>query len=187
MTDTLDAPTTNHVPSTQKESGRASRRVLEVIERAGLPMVLLLIVVYFSLDSDTGSVFTSSGNIKNILGNQAVTGLVALAMVVPLVAGYFDLSVAAVTGVANVAVAATLGTHGWSVGAAIAFCLVLGAGIGFVNGFLVAGLRLNGFVVTLGTYTLMLGLIQLYTKGALITEGIPQSFGSWGSETLLGI
>jgi ribose transport system permease protein len=160
---------------------------MQLVERGALPLLLVAEFLFFSLNGTSGSVFTSEANIRNILGNQAVTGLVALAMVVPLVAGYFDLSVAAVTGVANVAVAATLGTHGWPVAAAVVFAIALGVFIGFVNGFLVAGLRLNGFVVTLGTYTLLLGLIQLYTKGALITAGIPASFGSWGSNTWLSV
>jgi ribose transport system permease protein len=160
---------------------------MQWLERGALPLLLVAMFAFFALNSKSGSIFTSQANVRNILGNQAVTGLVALAMVVPLVAGYFDLSVAAVTGVANVAVAATLGTHGWGVPEAIVFAMALGAFIGFINGFLVAGLRLNGFVVTLGTYTLLLGLIQLYTKGALITQGIPLSFGSWGSNTWLGV
>jgi ribose transport system permease protein len=177
--------------SRERDGRRANsdfgHRALQVLERLGLPLLLLALCAFFAVDGKSGGVFTSSGNIRNILGNQAVTGLVALAMVVPLVAGYFDLSVAAVTGVANVAVAATLGTHGWPVVAAIVFALALGALIGFVNGFLVAGVGLNGFVVTLGSYTLLLGLIQYYTKGQLITAGIPRSFGGWGSETWVGI
>jgi ribose transport system permease protein len=46
---------------------------------------------------------------------------------------------------------------------------------------------LNGFVLTLGMYTALLGLITLYTGGQLITAGIPPSFGQWGSETWLGV
>jgi ribose transport system permease protein len=163
------------------------RIVLQGLERGGLPLLLGVLFAFFALDSTSGTVFTSSGNVRNILGNQAVTGLVALAMVVPLVAGYFDLSVAAVTGVANVVVAAAIGTHGLPVVLGILLALAIGGLIGAINGFLVAKVRLNGFVVTLGTYTLLLGLIQLYTKGQLITNGIPASFGNWGSQTWLGL
>lgn len=163
------------------------RIALEVLERAGLPLLMGLLILVFSVNSTTGTAFISHANITNILGNQAVTGLVALAMVVPLVAGYFDLSVSATTGVANIAVAAMIGTHGWPVWAGIAATLAIGALIGLINGFLVAGLRLNGFVVTLGTYTLLLGLVQLYTKGQLITRGIPSSFSDWGSQDWLGL
>jgi ribose transport system permease protein len=108
-------------------------------------------------------------------------------MVVPLVAGYFDLSVAAVTGLTNVACAAAIGNHHQSVLVGIAVALAVGAIVGVFNGFLVAKLRLNGFVVTLGTYTFLLGVVQWYTQGQLITNGIPISFGTWGSQNWVGL
>jgi ribose transport system permease protein len=148
---------------------------------------MAIMFAFFAINATTGAVFTSSANLDNILGDQAVTGLVAIAMVIPLVSGYFDLSVSATTGVANVATAAVIGTHGWSVGLGIPFVLAIGALIGFLNGLLVAKLRLNAFVVTLGTYTLLGGLALYYTGGHLISNGIPTSFGAWGGEDWFGL
>jgi len=163
------------------------KRGLDLLERGGLPLLGVLLFAFFAVNSTSGEVFTSSANIKNILGNQAVVALVALAMVVPLVSGYFDLSVAATTGVANVAMASMIGPHHWAILPAIVVCIAIGAVIGIATGFLVAKLQLSAFVVTLGVYTLLGGLAQLYTKGKFISEGIPPSFGRWGSETWLGV
>jgi ribose transport system permease protein len=160
---------------------------MRVLEQFGLPLLFVAMVIVFSVDPKIGAVFSSQANVYNILGNQAVTALVALAMVVPLVAGYFDLSVSGITGVANIVVAAAIGPHGFPIWVGILIGLVAGAVIGFVNGFLVAKVRLNGFVVTLGTYTFLLGLIAYYTHGSLITAGIPPSFGAWTSQTTLGV
>jgi ribose transport system permease protein len=170
----------NRRPSTRKT-------VLNGLERGGLPLLGIALFIFFAVDSTSGSVFTSDANIKNILGNQAVTALVALAMVIPLVAGYFDLSVAATTGVANVALASMIGPHQWPIALGIVAVLAIGALIGLINGFLIARLGLSAFVVTLGMYTLLGGLAQLYTKGQFISEGIPSSFGRWGAETWLGV
>jgi ribose transport system permease protein len=189
MTVTTEAQSTAE-RSTTPQRGRAGRTrllVTRVLETGGLPILMIAMIVFFSVDGSVGTIFRSGANVKNILGNQSVTGLVALAMVVPLVAGYFDLSVSAITGVADVTVAATIGTHHWPIALGLVFALVLGAIIGFINGFLVARLRLNGFVVTLGTYTLLQGLITLYSKGQLISQGIPLSFSAWGTETWLGV
>lgn len=165
-----------------------SRHVaLEGLERGGVPLLLIALFVFFAVNPTSGSVFIGSANIKNILGNQAVVGLVALAMVIPLVSGYFDLSVAATACAANVALASTIGPHGWPLALGIAFAILLGAVIGLIIGFLVAKLGLNAFVVTLGAFTLIGGLAQLYTKGAAIREGIPSSFTAWGSETWFSI
>src|SRR5437868_4047737 len=83
----------------------ARDNAVQILERFGLPLLLVVMIAFFAIDPASGSVFRSAANVRNILGNQAVTAIVALAMVVPLVGGYFDLSVSATTGAANVAVA----------------------------------------------------------------------------------
>lgn len=163
------------------------RMFAEFFERGGLILLLVVLCVFFAVNATSGPVFTGSANIKNILANQSVTALVALGMVIPLVSGYFDLSVSATAGVANVALASAIGEHGWPVWAGLVLVIGIGAFIGLANGFLVAKLELNGFVVTLGTYTLLGGLALLYTQGRLLTEGIPASFSEWGAEEWLGI
>jgi ribose transport system permease protein len=163
--------------------GRALRR----LEQFGLPLLMALLIIAFSMNEISGPVFRSAANIHNLLGNQSVTALVALAMVVPLVAGYFDLSVSAITGVSNIAVASAMSTYHLPIWVALLVGITISAVIGFANGFLVAKVRLNGFVVTLGTYTVILGGITWYTEGSLITSGIPSSFGQWSSESFLGV
>jgi ribose transport system permease protein len=163
-----------------------AKLLLEGLERGGLPLLMVLMFAFFAINSTSSSVFTSSANLDTILANQAVTGLVALAMVVPLAAGYFDLSVSATAGVANVALAAAIGTHGWPVALGIPFVLAIGALIGFINGFLVAKLKLAAFVITLGSFTLLGGLALYYTNGSLIS-GVPHSFSNWGGEKWLGL
>jgi ribose transport system permease protein len=185
----MEDPVASESASRKSEPRSAFSRhtVLMGLERSGLPLLLVVLFVFFAVNPTSGEIFIGSANIKNILANQAVVGLVALAMVIPLVSGYFDLSVAATAGAANVALASTIGPHGWPLALGILFAILLGAFIGLLIGFLVAKLGLNAFVVTLGAYTLIGGLAQLYTQGAAIREGIPPSFSEWGSETWLSI
>jgi ribose transport system permease protein len=163
-----------------------SIRLLDGLERLGLPIVFALMVLFFATGSE-GDAFMSKANLENILGGQAVVGVVALAMIPPLVAGYFDLSVAAIAGISNVAIAAAIGRHGVSVEIAILIGIALGATIGFLNGFAVAKLRLNAFIVTFGSYVLLTGVLTWYTKGNQIIENIPPSIGAWGGEHWLGL
>ncbi|WP_072801524.1 ABC transporter permease [Rhodococcoides yunnanense] len=158
-----------------------------ILEYAGLPIALLLLVLWFSLDSDSSVAFRSTANITNILANQSVTGIIALAMVIPLVCGYFDLSVAAVAGLANVATATVIGTHGQPIWVGILAGLLCGLVAGAINAFLVAGLKLNGFIATLGTFTLLGGALQWYTNGQTITNGIPRALSAWGTQNFLGL
>jgi ribose transport system permease protein len=64
--------------------------------------------------------------------------------------------------------------------------IAVGLLAGTANAFLVARLKLNGFIATLGTYTLLGGLLELYTNGTSIF-GIPTAFGNWGSLSWFGI
>jgi ribose transport system permease protein len=161
--------------------------LLQVLERGGLVILGAALILLFATAESSGEFFRSSANWQNLLTNQSVTGIVALAMVVPLVCGYFDLSVGAVAGIANVSAAALIGTHGLPVVVGVIGAVAIAALAGLFNGFLVAVVGLNGFVVTLGTFTLGGGLIQLYTGGLSITAGIPTEFIFWGSQTWLGL
>ncbi|WP_169988500.1 ABC transporter permease [Microbispora sp. H10836] len=170
----------------ERPSQRMRFGVVDVFERAGLPVFLVLLIGFFFVHPDSAEPFRSAPNVSNLLGNQSVTALVALAMVIPLVAGYFDLSVAAIAGLANVTAASVMATYGQQVWVGLLAALVVGLAAGLVNAILVAGLKLNGFIATLGTYTLIGGLLQYYTKGTTIL-GVPSVFGNWGSMKWLGI
>jgi ribose transport system permease protein len=179
-------------PTTKASGARATARrrpsfsIVDLLERAGLPLFLLVLIIFFVVNPTSSTPFQSTPNVQNLLGNQSVTALVALAMVIPLIAGYFDLSVAAIAGLANVTAASVMATHHQSVIVGLLAAVAVGVAAGCVNAFLVAGLKLNGFIATLGTYTLLGGILQYYTHGTTIL-GVPESFSNWGSLKWLGL
>jgi ribose transport system permease protein len=163
------------------------RRMLALAERAGLLILLVGVFVYFGTDPKTSTVFLSSLNMRNILADQAVVGLIAIAMIPPLTAGYFDLSVASTAGLSSIVFGSAIGTHGWSVAAGICLAITAALAVGVINGLLVATLQLNPFVVTLGMSTFLSGVAIWYTAGATIANGIPRGVGNWGATRLAGI
>jgi ribose transport system permease protein len=169
-------------------SGRAttSRIVTRAAEQFGLPVLFVVMVLFFATYSTSREPFTSSANINNILAGQSVTGIIALGMVIPLAAGYFDVSIAAIAGVANVVAAALIVEHGQSIWIGMVAALLVGGLIGAANGVLVAFFKVNGLIVTLGSFTVLGGVLTWYTKGASIS-GVPDSLGNWGSLKWLGI
>lgn len=172
--------------ATAETPAKPRKTVGEIVEVAALPIFMVLLIVFFMVYPTTRHLFAARPNLINLLGNQSVTGLVAVAMVIPLVCGYFDLSVAAIAGLTNVACAAAMVNYHLSPAVAIVVAIAVGLLAGAVNAFLVAGLKLNGFIATLGTYTLLGGLLELYTNGTSIF-GIPLGFGNWGSLFWLGV
>ena len=144
--------------------------VAPVLERGGLPILFGAMLIFFSLYSSTAVSFRSAANLQNIFANQSVTGLIALGMIVPLVAGYFDLAVPAIAGLSSIAFASASGNHHLPivVGAIIGIVCALIAGA--FNAALAALLRLNPFVTTLGMYIMLGGLLEWYTAGATLGE-----------------
>jgi ribose transport system permease protein len=183
----MSASTISNVTEAPAVSRKASRipTISAIVERFGLLGLLGVSIAVFALLPQSGQYFLSWANILQLLSNQSVTGLIAIAMVVPLAAGYFDLSVSAIAGIASVAFAHLVGPAGWPIALSIVATLAIALVAGSLNAWLVAVVRLNGFIVTLGTFTLFQGLLQWFTGGQTIFEGIPASVGEWGSKEII--
>jgi len=179
MTDTA-------IKASEKGANRTSR-FGGYAEKAGLPGLLLILIVLFCVLPSTADSFRSENNIKNVLANQSVTGLIALAMVVPLISGYFDLSVAAIAGLSNVTVASLVVNHGQPLAVSLIAGVVVGVLAGCINAFLISALNLDAFVATLGTYIFWSGTLALYTGGKTIANGIPLDFSLWTIQTWFGV
>jgi ribose transport system permease protein len=108
--------------------------------------------------------------------SRSINALVALAVMIPLAANQFDLSAASVLGIAQV-LANGLQTQQhlpWPL--VCALVLLMGATVGLINGLLVTRVRINSFIATLGTGTILLGLNQWYTGGRQIVGALDPVF-----------
>lgn len=168
-------------------AARPKPRLGTYLERTGLPVFLAILIVVFATIPSTGPQFRTLVNVQNILANQSVTGLIALSMVIPLVAGYFDLSVAAIAGVSNVTVASLISQHGQPIAVSLIAGVLAGVAAGGLNAVLITALNLDAFITTLGTYIFWTGALALFTGGSTISNGIPISFSLWTVRKWLGI
>lgn len=172
------------------EPARATRavprqRVFAFLERYMLALLLLIIVAAFSLA--VPDLYPTATNLRTVLGNQSVLAVAALAALVPLVAGQFDLSIGAIVGLASIATGAALSDYGLSIPIAVLVAVGIGGAAGCANGLLVAGLGINPLIATVGTASILTGLVELYTKGQAIVDGIPESLTSIGTGISLGV
>ena len=99
----------------------------------------------------------------------------------------FDISVGYQFGLAQGLCAHLIINAGLPAGAAVLVVLAAGAAIGLINGVLVAKVKLNSFVATLGVGILVLGLTQWLTKDVTINGPLPAPFTSLGRNALLGV
>lgn len=161
--------------------------ILDFIERYALVIAFAGMMLFFSFWSKTSATFPTSTNLKNVLGNQAVIGLLALAIIVPLVCGEFDFSVGSIAGLTQVLCAGFMSRLGWPVWLAIVVPVAIGAFIGLNNGNTVARIGVNSLIVTLGVSSLLLGIVEWYTHSQSIITGISPGLIQAGSGDWWGI
>jgi ribose transport system permease protein len=182
-TSAAPAPPTGHGPS----AGAGRQRVLEFTERYALVVLFALTFLFFSLWSKTSNTFPTAANIRDVLGNQAVIGILSLAIVIPLVCGEFDFSVGSVSGLTQVLCAGFMSRLGAPLPVAILAAVGIGAIIGLSNGNTVARIGVNSLIVTLGVATALAGVVEWYTKGQTIVLHISKRLTDVGSGNWLGV
>ena len=161
--------------------------VLHLAERYALAGLLVLVVAFFSLWPKTSLIYIQPDNIRNILGSQTVLAIIALGSIVPLVCGQFDLSVGSVAGLTSVLTAASYAHWHLPLVLGIGVGVLTGALVGAVNGLLVTRFGVNALITTLGTASVVTGIVNWYTKGLAIVQGVPDSLTQFGSKTFLGL
>ena len=136
-------------------------------------LLALLIIVFSLLKPDT---FLTPFTFQSMVNSRSINALVALAVMIPLASNNFDLSAASTLGIAQVLANGLQTQQGlpWPLAALI--CLVVGALVGLINGVLVTRAKINSFIATLGSGTLLLGLNQWYTGGRQVVGVLPHDF-----------
>ncbi|MBI5231795.1 MAG: sugar ABC transporter permease, partial [Coriobacteriales bacterium] len=119
--------------------------------------------------------FLSPGNLTNLMLQQAAVATISIGVVLILLLGEIDLSVAAVSGFCSSVMAVLIVSRGVSPVLAVLAALGLGAVIGLFNGFMVTRFRIPSFVVTLAGSLALVGL-QLYVLGQTGTINLSSDF-----------
>jgi ribose transport system permease protein len=122
--------------------------------------------------------FLSWNNISTMLGSQAVLVTLALALIIPLTAGDFDLSIAANLTLSAMLIAVLNAQLGWPLLPAMAVALIAGAFVGLVNAGFILYFRIPSLIVTLGTGTFIGGVV-LWISASNTISGIDDRLVSW--------
>jgi ribose transport system permease protein len=150
---------------------------------SGLYVIGVLVVLFSVLLPQT---FPTVNTLKSLGDQEAITALLAIALIIPMAAGAFDLSVASQLAL-SVVIVAWMQTNGFDPVASVLTALVVGALIGALNGLIVVRLRVNSFVATLGMSSLLTGAAFWVTGGKPIVSGLSPDFLAWGRNQPLGI
>lgn len=152
-----------------------------------LTLTVLLFVVFSAALPDT---FPTVDNLNSILSNQSIPAILALGAMIPIVTGKFDLSLGYGLGLAHVMALQLIVHDGWPWPAAC-LAVILGGGIvGVLNGVLVEFARIDSFIATLGTGSVLYAATGWITGGARIVPGptgLPPAFTDLYDSKFLGL
>jgi D-xylose transport system permease protein len=133
-------------------------------------MVFALALIWIVFHYLTGHTFLGARNFSTLLKQSAVTGVLAVGMLMVIVAGQIDLSVGSLVGLAG-GIAAL--AQGWGLLPSLASAIVVGLLIGAVQGTLVAYANIPSFIVTLGGMLGWAGVTLALTKGETYEITLP--------------
>jgi ribose transport system permease protein len=179
--------------TTPADGGPSPRRsvggfAFGIFRQYSLPVLLVVsILIYATWGGDVSRTFNTSANWQFIAANQAVSGVLTLGILLTLVSGNFDLSIGNIAGLSSVMTAAAYSHWHFPLVLGLLFGVLLGGAVGGMNGFLSTTLRVDPFIITLGTASIILGFLDWYTKGQSIINGVPGSLVTFGRTNFLGI
>ena len=145
-------------------------------------LTLLALAVGLSLATPH---FLTGMNLASLFRQTAVINIMALGVTLVIVAGGIDLSVGSMMALAGLLGCMAM-ERGTGMAAGIAVGVAAGAAFGLANGLVITRMKINPFIVTLGTLGIFRGMALLISDG-LPVHGLPKGFSFLGEGTVAGV
>lgn len=160
-------------------------KALRLAPTYGLVILMLGLILLFSVLLPT--TFPTLLNLRSILSDKAIIALLALAAMIPMVAGRIDLTVGYAIVLWHILAISLQTMYGLPWPAAVAIVLVLGVITGALNGLLVEVARIDSFIATLGTGTVLYALALWHTGGRQMVGTLPDAFYAINGTFVFGL
>ena len=161
-----------------------ARRLARLAPVYGLVILTALLIALFSiLLPDT---FPTMLNLRSIVSDKAIIAILSLAAMIPMVAGKIDLTVGYGIVLWHI-LAISLQTLGLPWPLACLVVLALGAFSGFLNGLLVEVAKIDAFIATLGTGTVLYAIALWHTGGRQMVAQLPDGFYALNGTFVFGL
>ncbi|MGE4465231.1 ABC transporter permease [Sphaerochaeta sp.] len=155
----------------------------QLLKNNGILLVFFLIIMGLSIMSPY---FLTVTNILNIIRQTSIYGIIAVGMTFVILTGGIDLSVGSILALSGAVAAGMMKNNDVAPLIAALVAIMVGGGIGLVNGLLITFGKIAPFVVTLGMVTIARGLTLIYTGGYPIS-GFTDGYRQLGGGYVLGI
>ncbi|WP_299207557.1 ABC transporter permease [uncultured Tateyamaria sp.] len=161
------------------------KRLMRFLPVYGLVILTVFLIGLFSVLLP--NTFPTMLNLRSIISDKAIIALLSLGAMIPMAAGRIDLTVGygiVLWHILAISLQTMLGLP-WPI--AVAIVLLLGALTGFLNGLLVEVAKIDSFIATLGTGTVLYALALWHTGGRQMVGLLPDGFYALNTTFVFGL
>jgi ribose transport system permease protein len=149
------------------------------------PLIVIIIVLFALFTFVTHSFFTQY-NLTNVLKQCSIIGIIAIGELYVIIAGGIDLSPGSICGLSSLAMA-MLSTYGkMPISVSIIIAILIGVVCGLYNGIIIYDFHVPPFIATLGSMTIIRGLIEVISNAQTIAN-LNKTFTDFSSNITLAI
>ena len=161
------------------------QRLARFLPVYGLVILTVLLIILFSILLP--KTFPTVLNLRAIISDKAIIALLSLGAMIPMAAGRIDLTVGygiVLWHILAISLQTLMGVP-WPL--AVMIVLALGLFTGFLNGMLVEVARIDSFIATLGTGTVLYAIALWHTGGRQMVGVLPEGFYAINGTFVLGL
>ncbi|NKL68596.1 ABC transporter permease [Rhizobium leguminosarum bv. viciae] len=172
-------------PTSEMAGLSTGQKIGRLIPVYGLVILTVGLIVIFSiLLPDT---FPTVLNVRSIVSDKAIIALLSLAAMIPMASGRIDLTVGYGIVLWHILAISLQTAYGLPWPVAVVIVLALGVLTGFINGLLVEVAKIDSFIATLGTGTVLYALALWHTGGRQVVGVLPEGFYALNGTMLFGL
>ncbi len=160
-------------------------KLIRLAPTYGLVILMFGLIILFSLLLP--NTFPTALNVRAILSDKAIIALLSLAAMIPMVAGRIDLTVGYGIVLWHILAISLQTMYGLPWPVAVGIVLILGVVTGVLNGILVEVARIDSFIATLGTGTILYALALWHTGGRQMVGALPPEFYALSTTFIFGL
>jgi ribose transport system permease protein len=162
-----------------------SKKIARLLPVYGLVILTVLLIVLFSILLP--NTFPTLLNLRSIISDKAIIMLLSLGVMIPMSAGRIDLTVGYGIVLWHILAISLQTMFGFSWPMAVFTVLLLGGIMGLLNGLLVEVAKIDSFIATLGTGTVLYALALWHSGGRQVVGSLDPSFYALSSKMVFGL
>lgn len=162
-----------------------SAKIVRLLPVYGL--VILTVVLIFLFSILLPNTFPTLLNLRSIISDKAIIMLLSLGVMIPMSAGRIDLTVGYGIVLWHILAISLQTMYGFSWPMAVVTVLLLGAIMGLLNGLLVEVAKIDSFIATLGTGTVLYAIALWHSGGRQVVGSLDPAFYSLSSKMIFGL